>query len=162
MNFRFFLNQWFSSVFLPSDTRKAGTVNIFRSGREHFTKYSQIFYIIEFACSGKHRLSCESFAHFLCLLSAFGVIDSAYGIVTSFPANSDRRVVAEINKIITKCMFPYRLRSTHHPRNGCYKYQWMTFLRVFVRLIDGINYININLSINFLKVFEKLNIKHRH
>ena len=162
MNFRFLPNQLFFSVFLPSDTRKAGSVNIFRSGREHFAKYSQIFYIIEFACSGKHRLSCESFAHFLCLLPAFGVIDSADGIVTSFPANSDGRIVAEVNKIITKCMFPCRLRSTNHPRNGCYRYRWMTCLRVFVRLIDAINYIKINLSINFLRAFDKLNIKHWH
>lgn len=96
MNEFVFLNQCLCSVFLSSDTRETGSVNIFGSGGEHFAEYSQIFYVIQFSCAGEHWLSCESFAHSLGLFPAFGVVDSTDGIVAAFPADGDGGVVAEV------------------------------------------------------------------
>jgi len=42
------------SIPLSSDTRKASSVNIFRSGWEHFAEYSEVLDIVELSSTGEH------------------------------------------------------------------------------------------------------------
>ena len=86
----------YGSVSLPPYSSEARSVDIFGYRRKHLRMHPQVTNGLEFSLFDGHGFCGEPLAHPLGLDSSLIRADSVCAVITSFPADGDRRVVAAL------------------------------------------------------------------